>query len=189
MDHYISKLIIMFSLILSCSMPQTGAEDDGGDFSNQMKELIKKNKQMINDLLNDQQMEQFNKKLQEVIKDISQGNKGVKGNKGTLLDLEDSLTEESMEYKDVFWANIDAEYILKIMALGTKEKPLDIKIEQSKITVKLDTSSIKQSSGQKSLPQKEEIITHVLFVPGDADAATAKVEILSDETWVHFKKI
>jgi len=173
------KLLIIFLFILTqhSLYAQTSREDQ---MQRQIDEIMKAREEMLKSLMDDSFSGEMEKRMEEMMKRF--GGTGFGGGFG--FDQMNSISVGSYD-----WDETDTHKILKIKITQSKDKPLDIKIENGMISIKGIAESVSGTG-------KNKVTSHMNFqksfsLPSDIDQNNPEFinKEKEGEMWIKFKRL
>ena len=166
------KIFLIIFIISSNAFAQSRDEQ----FNKQLEEIMNARAEMLKALMNDSMSGDFEKRMEEIMKNFSQqGDFGFRQMEGPVVG----------EYD---WVESETHKTLKIKVKQIKDKPLDIKIQNNEIKIKGEVESVEERG-------KNKIIRKVNFertfeMPDDVDKTSPEFENGKDGFMqIKFKKL
>lgn len=202
MNHLYSKLTLIFCLLLmEFGYCQTSAKrDEPVDVDKQFEEALrakmKKDRELIESLMNDDLFKKFDQMFEQMTRDFEQGHfeSLQKFFERSQFDnfLDQSGLFDGLGLGEGKWVENREERILVLkIALG-KEEPLNIEIKDSKVKVSGQVSVTRKNpipgAGPGEIVSKRKIEQSYL-IPDDVDATRPKFENKEGSLLIRFRKL
>lgn len=180
------KLTVLILLLLTLSQNSLWAQSSREEqiqMQKQVEEIMKARDEMLKSLMDDSFSGEFEKRMEDMMKRFGGSAFGNGGN-GFGFDQVNSISVGSYD-----WDETDTHKILKIKVTQSKDKPLDIKIENGMISLKGVAESVSGTG-------KNKVTSHMNFqksfsLPTDIDQNNPEFinKDKEGEMWIKFKRI
>ena len=148
------------------------AHAQSGDMQKQIEEIMKAREEMLRMLMDDRGFEDFEKRMEQMMKNFGQGGFG-------LQQFDDPIVGE---YE---WLKTNTHKILKLKVKQVKDRPLDIKIEGGMIRLKGDVETV-NGEGQQTVRRKVSF-QRAFTLPDDVDQKNPEFESVDGAMLIKFK--
>lgn len=200
----LNKLSALLALILIATHLDASAQSKGGDevvdadkkFEEALRAKMKKDRELIENFMNDDLFKKFDKMFEQMTKDIDEGHFESlqkffeQGHFNNFLG--DSGLFDNLGLGQGKWIENREERILVLKINKKDEEPLNIEIKDSKVTVSGEVSTtMKNPLAGANAPEitTKRKINQSYIIPGDVDATKPKFENKDGSLFIRFTKL
>ena len=163
------KFNFLFFFIFITSL--ASADDRQDRMQKQMEEVMKARDEILRSLMDDSSFQDMNTRMEKLMKSF---------------DNDDFFSGEEDVVGEYDWKETKTHQILSLKVKQIKDRPLDIKIKQGKITMKGDVESQSTSHNQKKISRVH--FERVFSIPTGVDETNPEFENKKGELLIKFKK-
>lgn len=188
------KYLFLFMIVFASSLLAQPVDADKR-FEEEMRERMKRDREMIERFMNDDMFKKFDQMFEKMVQDLDQGKfeglqKFFDPNNFDQF-LNNSGLGDKLNLGDGKWVENPTERILVLKIARKKEEPLKIDIKDGKVTVSGEVTTKEERfdlRGAKTMVETLRKINQSYDIPNDVDAKKPKFEHQGESILVRFKK-